>query len=118
MNKAKQKQEGRERRHKRIRSRVTGTPIQPRLVVFRSNKALSAQIIDDTVGRTIVSANEHELKSKGNSKMERGVALGKLIAEKAVAGKVSKVVFDRAGFNYTGRVKAFADSAREAGLKF
>jgi large subunit ribosomal protein L18 len=100
---------------------VSGTPIAPRLVIYRSNTALTAQLIDDTVGRTILSAHEHELAGKGKtkgSKMERGVALGKLLATKAIEGKISKVVFDRAGFNYTGRVKAFAESAREAGLKF
>jgi len=104
---------------RRIRKTVTGTAEQPRLTVFRSNKGIYAQLINDETGATIVAAgsNQKSLKAKG-SKSEVAITVGKAIAEKAVKAGVTKVAFDRNGYLYHGRVKAFADAAREAGLKF
>lgn len=99
--------ENRERRHNRIRAKVKGTPERPRLCVYKSNKYLEAQIIDDTQGRTIASG-----------KMDDAKKLGTELAQKAKAAGVSKVVFDRGGFRYTGRVAALADAARSGGLEF
>lgn len=106
----------RERRHRRIRSRIKGTPERPRLAVFRSNKGDYAQIIDDVACHTIAQANWKEVKAK--TPLLRAAAVGVLIAERATAKKVKEVVFDRAGFRYQGHVKALADAAREAGLSF
>ncbi|MDF2379263.1 MAG: 50S ribosomal protein L18 [Candidatus Gracilibacteria bacterium] len=106
----------RERRKARIRSRVTGTPDQPRLVVFRSNLNISAQLIDDTTGKTIASAND--IKESKGSKTEKAQNVGKQLAESALSAKISSCVFDRNGYKYHGRIKALADAAREAGLKF
>jgi large subunit ribosomal protein L18 len=114
--------ESRERRHQRIRKKVLGTPERPRLSVYRSLNHVYAQIIDDTKGNTIVAAStlEKELSAlkghKGNVGMAKKV--GELIAQRALGKGLKKVVFDRGGYMYHGRVKALADSAREAGLEF
>lgn len=105
----------RERRHRKIRARVSGTAAQPRLAVFRSNKFIYAQLIDDAAAVTIAAAND--MKAKG-TKMEGAVQVGKDIAKAAGAKNITKAVFDRGGFRFTGRVKALADAAREAGLQF
>jgi len=107
MNTSKQKQLKIARRHKRIRSTVSGTAERPRLSVFRSNKFIYAQIIDDTKGHTIVQASSDDAKKVGMD-----------IAKKAKTAKVEKVVFDRGGYLYTGKIKAVADAAREGGLNF
>ena len=103
----------------RIRKIVTGTAEKPRLSVFRSNKEIYAQLVDDNSGTTIVSVSsrDKEIESTGN-KVDIAKAVGKSIAEKAMKAGVSNVAFDRNGFLYHGRVKALADAAREAGLKF
>ena len=103
----------------RIRKTVNGTAECPRLSVFRSNKAIYAQIIDDLKGHTIAAASSMEsgVDKKAN-KVDQAIAVGKLVAQKATAAGVSAVVFDRGGYLYHGRVKALADGAREAGLKF
>jgi len=109
----------RERIRKGIRKRLSGTAERPRLSVFRSNKAIYAQIIDDNTGKTLAAASS---KSKDfaatGTKVEQSLAVGKLLAEKAVAAGISKVVFDRNGYLYHGRVKSLADGAREGGLDF
>jgi large subunit ribosomal protein L18 len=107
----------RQKRHLRIRKIVTGTPERPRLSVYRSNKAFYVQIIDDTLQATLISASTQELGLKG-SNIESAKAVGKLIAEKALAKGISSVVFDRSGYLYHGRIKALAEAARLAGLQF
>lgn len=107
----------RTRRHHRIRAKISGTAERPRLVVSRSLRAVSAQLIDDQAGRTLVSAYQRELKSAAGAKTDKAVAVGKLLAEKAQAKQITQAVFDRAGYRYHGRVKALADSARQHGLK-
>ena len=104
------------RRRNRIRSKVSGTEAMPRLSVFKSNTSISAQIIDDTTSVTLVTAHSGKVRGKGMD--EKASMVGKMIAEKAKAKKITKVVFDRSGFIYTGNVKALADGAREGGLKF
>ena len=106
------------RRHNRLRKKVSGTPERPRLNVFRSNVHIYAQIIDDVAGRTLASASTVEKDALNGTKTEQAVAIGKLIAERAREAGLEKVVFDRGGFQYHGRVKALADAAREAGLTF
>jgi len=104
---------------RRIRKNVFGTTTQPRLSVFRSNKEIYAQIIDDLKGVTLVASSSYKNKAtEGKSKSEQAVLVGKDLAEKAVKAGVSAVVFDRNGYQYHGRVKALAEGAREAGLKF
>lgn len=117
---AKDKQLARARRHNRVRKKVTGTPERPRLAVFRSNKHISAQVIDDVAGRTLAAAStvEPELRSGPTSNKEAAAKVGRLVAERARARGITKVVFDRGGFLYHGRVAALADAAREAGLEF
>ena len=110
------KKEKRIRRHKRIRSKISGTGKVPRLSIFKSNKHISAQLIDDQKNVTIVSVHSREVK--GKTMMEKAVKVGQNVAEKAKAKKISKIVFDRGGFVYTGNVKALADGARKGGLKF
>lgn len=105
------------RRQRRVRATVTGTATRPRLSVFRSVKHITAQIIDDRIGKTLVAATEAEAKAKG-TKTERAAAIGTLIATKAKAAKITAVVFDRAGHRYHGRIKALADAARAEGLQF
>ncbi len=109
------------RRHRRVRKRVAGNPERPRLSVFRSNIHIYAQVIDDAVGRTLVAASTVESSVKTiaeQSKIEQAKAVGRLIAERAKAAGIDKVVFDRGGYKYHGRVQALADAAREAGLSF
>jgi large subunit ribosomal protein L18 len=103
----------------RIRKTVSGTNAAPRLSVYRSNKEIYAQLIDDTTGKTIVAASsrDKEIENKDN-KSNTAVAVGKLVAEKALKAGVTKVTFDRGGYLYHGRVKSLAEGAREAGLKF
>ncbi|HOY18308.1 MAG TPA: 50S ribosomal protein L18 [Haliscomenobacter sp.] len=109
----------RRRIHNRVRKKITGTPARPRLTVFRSNKSIYAQIIDDLSGHTIVSASSLEAAvEKSVNKSEQAKAVGKILAERAVQANISAVVFDRGGYLYHGRVKALADGAREAGLSF
>jgi large subunit ribosomal protein L18 len=112
----------RERRHVRVRKNMQGTAERPRLNVFRSVAEIYAQVIDDEAGRTIVSAStiDHELRLQmtGLKKSDQAKLVGKTIAERAKAQGVTKVVFDRGGFRYIGRVKALADAAREGGLEF
>ncbi len=115
---SKEKREARLRRHTRVRKSISGTPEVPRLNVFRSNKAIYAQVIDDTKGETLVSSSTLELKIKNGGNIEAAAAVGKDIAEKCKKAKISKVVFDRGGFLYHGRIAALADAAREAGLEF
>ena len=110
------------KRHKRVRKNLTGTPEKPRLVVFRSNKNISAQIIDDVAGQTLVSASsiDKELKSEigyGGNK-EAAKKVGEALAKRALAKGIEVVAFDRGGFLYHGRIKELADGAREGGLKF
>lgn len=100
-----------------LRLAVKGTALRPRLSVFRSNKAIYCQIIDDTKGHTLVSASTVELKLANNNK-ESAAKLGELIAKKALEQKITKVVFDRSGYLYHGRVKELADTARKQGLEF
>lgn len=107
----------REKIHKRIRSTVSGTSQRPRMTVFRSNKQIYVQLIDDVNGSTLVSASSKEIK-QGGTKCDVSVLVGKAIAEKATSKGIATVVFDRGGFLYHGRVKALAEAAREAGLKF
>ena len=108
----------RERRHRRIRGKVSGTAERPRLAVFRSNAGISAQLIDDLAGKTLASASWQGLaKFKGN-KTDQAKEVGKLLATNAKAAGVESVVFDRGGYLYHGRVKALAEGAREGGLKF
>lgn len=111
------KAEQRKRIHYRIRKRVSGTAARPRLSVFRSNKAIYVQAIDDVNGFTLAAASSKETAGSGN-KTEQARAVGKLIAERALAKNLSAVVFDRSGYLFHGRVKALADGAREGGLQF
>ncbi|CAA9567342.1 MAG: LSU ribosomal protein L18p (L5e) [uncultured Thermomicrobiales bacterium] len=113
----------RKRRHVRVRAKVSGTPQRPRLNVFRSSAHIYAQVIDDTVGNTLVAASdlEDEVVSRageGAAKVARARAVGAIIAERARAAGYEAVVFDRGGFLYHGRIKAVADGAREGGLQF
>ena len=109
-------------RHARVRKKISGTPEMPRLCVYRSNKYIYAQIIDDTQGITLVSASSLDAALKGQldevTKSDEAKLVGKLIAERAKQAGVNKVVFDRGGYVYTGRVAALAAGAREAGLEF
>ena len=107
-------------RHKRIRESVHGTEERPRLNVFRSNANITAQIIDDTKGVTLVSASsiDKELKLENGSNIEAATKVGQLLAKRAKEQKITKVIFDRGGYQYHGRVEALADAARENGLEF
>lgn len=106
-------------RKKRVRAKVKGTALRPRLSVFRSNKGCQIQLIDDATEKTLVHVSDHELKlSQKMTKREKASACGKLLAEKAVKKGITAIVFDRGGNAYHGRVKAIAESAREAGLIF
>ena len=109
----------RDRIKKGIRKRISGSSERPRLSVYRSNKGIYAQIIDDVAGKTIVSASSLSKDFEGSgTKSEQSVAVGKLIAQKAIAAGIKDVVFDRNGYLYHGRVKQLAEGAREAGLNF
>ena len=113
------KRQARLRRHRRVRGKVAGTAERPRLVVFRSNRGIDAQLIDDSAGRTVAAAGWKQLgKSFKGNKTEQAAEVGKLVAQKAKAAGIESVVFDRGGYLYHGRVKALADGAREGGLKF
>jgi large subunit ribosomal protein L18 len=110
----------RRKRHDRIRLRLEGSASRPRLAVFRSNIHIYAQVIDDASGRTLAAAStlEKELRSSKQTKTEEAAVIGRLLAERAKSAGVERVVFDRAGFRYHGRIKSLADAAREAGLEF
>ncbi|GAC1657059.1 MAG: 50S ribosomal protein L18 [Candidatus Dormibacteraceae bacterium] len=105
------------RRHRRVRVKVEGTAVRPRLTVFRSISHVYAQVIDDSTGTTLAAASTLDLKT-GKNDVAAAQAVGKAIADKAVKAGIAKVVFDRGGYIYHGRVKALADAAREAGLEF
>jgi large subunit ribosomal protein L18 len=112
----KTREQQRHRRHLRVRKKVSGTPDRPRLVIFRSLKHISAQIIDDVAGRTLLTVTSSDLES--GKKTEKSLEVGKRIAARAKEAGITKVVFDRAGYKYHGRVKAVADGARKGGLEF
>ena len=116
MKKINVKTEKRDRRRKRIRAKISGTAEMPRLSVFKSNMHISAQLINDVKGITLVASHSRNLKGKGT--LDKAFVLGKDIAEKAIGKKIKKAVFDRGGYAYTGSVKAIADGARSAGLQF
>ena len=122
MFKKRDRNEVREIRHARVRRKISGTPEMPRLSVYRSNKHIQAQIIDDTKGVTLVSASTLDAALKGQLEEvdKKGAAklVGKLLGERAVQAGIKNVVFDRGGYVYTGRVASVADGAREAGLEF
>jgi large subunit ribosomal protein L18 len=121
MSSANDKREARGRRHYRVRKKVNGTAERPRLAVFRSNRHVVAQVIDDVAGRTLAAASSLEapVRASGTTgNRTSSAAVGKLLAERAKAAGVTKVAFDRGGFLYHGRVAALADAAREAGLEF
>jgi large subunit ribosomal protein L18 len=110
----------RRKRHDRIRLRLEGTESRPRLAVFRSNIHIYAQVIDDASGRTLAAAStvEKELRGSKSTKTEEAAVVGRLVAERAKTAGVERVVFDRAGFRYHGRIKSLAEAARQAGLEF
>ncbi|MGH3075233.1 MAG: 50S ribosomal protein L18 [Gaiellales bacterium] len=110
--------EARLRRHRRVRRKVTGTAERPRLAVYRSNRGISAQLIDDVAGRTVAAASSQDKSLAKKARAETPAAVGKLVAERAGKAGVTSVVFDRGGYLYHGRVKALADAARENGLEF
>ena len=120
MTKAASRGAARQKRHERIRLRLDGTGDRPRLAVFRSLNHIYAQVIDDGAGHTLAAASslEPELRSGKQSKVDEAKVVGRLVAERARTAGVARVVFDRAGYRYHGRVKAVADAAREAGLDF
>lgn len=112
----------RERIHRRVRQKVAGSPERPRLTVYRSLNQIYAQVIDDRAGSTLVSASsldkETRKETKGGGNIATAKIIGRIIAERAIAAGITKVVFDRGGYKYHGRVQALANAAREAGLKF
>ena len=110
----------RQKRHARLRLRVSGSTARPRLAIFRSLNHIYAQVIDDSTGRTLAAASslEPDMRSATGTKSAEAAVVGRLVAERARAAGVGQVVFDRAGFRYHGRVKSLADAAREAGLDF
>ncbi|MFZ6020773.1 MAG: 50S ribosomal protein L18 [Chloroflexota bacterium] len=114
--------EARIRRHRRVRKHLSGTPDRPRLAVFRSLAETYAQVIDDEAGQTLAAAStiDHELRGKveGKTKTEQARLVGELVAKRAKEKGITRVVFDRGGFRYIGRVKALAEAARESGLEF
>ena len=110
--------EARLRRHRRVRGKVSGTAERPRLVVFRSNRGIFAQLVDDEAGRTLASASWLEQRKLRGTKTEQAAAVGKALAAAAKKAGVESCVFDRAGYLYHGRVKALAEGAREGGLSF
>jgi large subunit ribosomal protein L18 len=105
-----------ERRHNRIRAKVAGTPARPRLCVYKSNRYLHAQIVDDEAGKTLVAGSTKEMGK--DTKMDAAKKLGTELAKRAKAAKIDRVVFDRGGFRYTGRVAMLAEAARAGGLEF
>lgn len=110
------KHQKRQSRKRRIRAKISGESARPRLVVFRSNQHISAQLIDDTTGKTLASA--HDLKDSKGTKTERAQKVGAELAKAAKSQKIETCVFDRNGYKYHGRIKALADAAREGGLQF
>ena len=108
--------ERRFKRHLRVRNKISGTPERPRLVVFRSLKHIYAQLVDDTANKTIATVSD--LNIEQGKKSERAAEVGKQIAERAKSAGITRVVFDRAGYRYHGRIKAVADGARKGGLEF
>ena len=112
------KEQARQRRHRRVRAKVSGSAERPRLAVYRSNAHIYAQLIDDATGRTLAAASSGEKQVVDTARAESPAAVGKLIAERAKAAGIETVVFDRGGYLYHGRVKALADAAREGGLTF
>ena len=122
MDKAKAKRLARQRRHARVRRRVSGTPDRPRLCVFRSLRHIQAQVIDDVSGHTLVAAStlDGEVRSRfdGKGKSAQAALVGEVIAKRALDAGITQIVFDRGGYKYHGRVKSLADAARKAGLGF
>jgi large subunit ribosomal protein L18 len=112
------KREARERRHRRVRGKLSGTAERPRLVVHRSNRGIFAQLVDDQSGRTLASAAWTSLDSSASSKMEQAANVGKALAAAAKTAGIERCVFDRGGYLFHGRVKALAEGAREGGLQF
>ncbi|MFN2470122.1 MAG: 50S ribosomal protein L18 [Gaiellaceae bacterium] len=110
--------QARARRHRRVRRKISGTLERPRLVVFRSNRGIEAQLVDDLGGRTVAAASWLHLSKQDGSKSDQAAEVGKLLAERARAAGIETAVFDRAGYLYHGRVKALAEGAREGGLTF
>ena len=110
--------EARERRHRRVRGKLRGSAERPRLVVYRSNHGIEAQLVDDDARRTVAAASWLHLKGFSGSKTEQAKQVGSLLAQNAKGANVRSVVFDRGGYLYHGRVKALADGAREGGLEF
>jgi large subunit ribosomal protein L18 len=108
----------RARRHKRVRKHLVGTAERPRLVVFRSNRGIAAQLIDDGAGKTLAAASSLHVRNAKGTKSDQAAQVGKLLAENAKEAGVKSVVFDRGGYLYHGRVKALAEAAREGGLQF
>jgi large subunit ribosomal protein L18 len=111
------KRQARMRRHRRVRSKIAGTAERPRLAVFRSNRGIFAQLVDDSSGRTLAAAGWNSFSSSG-SKTEQASAVGKALGQAAKRAGIERCVFDRGGYLYHGRVKALAEGAREEGLKF
>jgi len=122
MDKAKANRLARQRRHARVRRRVSGTPDRPRLCVFRSLKHIQAQVIDDSSGHTLVAASTLDggvrSQSNGKDKSAQAAIVGDVLAKRALEAGITQIVFDRGGYKYHGRVKSLADAARKAGLKF
>ncbi|MFL6040547.1 MAG: 50S ribosomal protein L18 [Gaiellales bacterium] len=114
----KTKEQGRLRRHRRVRSKISGTAERPRLAVYRSNLRIYAQLIDDEAGRTLAAASSLDKDVAGAKRSEQAGMVGKLVAERAKQAGIGRVVFDRGGYLYHGRVKTLADAARENGLEF
>ena len=112
------KPEARARRHRRVRGKISGTAERPRLVVFRSNRGIEAQLVNDLEGRTLAAASWLHLRSFKGNKTAQAAEVGKLLAQRAKEAGFETVIFDRGGYLYHGRVKALADAAREGGLKF
>jgi large subunit ribosomal protein L18 len=108
----------RARRHKRVRKHLVGTAERPRLAVFRSNRGIAAQLVDDGAGKTLAAASSLNVRNAKGTKSDQAAAVGKLLAENAKKAGVKSVVFDRGGYLYHGRVKALAEAAREGGLEF
>ena len=118
MSKLQSRNDVRLKRHARVRAKISGTPECPRLNVFRSSSHIHAQIIDDVNGVTLVAASSVDMKLANGSNIAAATAVGKAVGEAAIAKNIKKVVFDRGGYVYHGRVKALAEAAREAGLEF
>jgi large subunit ribosomal protein L18 len=112
------KRDARLRRHRRVRGKVAGTAERPRLVVFRSNRGIFAQLVDDETGRTLAGASWTGLSGKEGSKIDQAKAVGEALADAAKKAGIERCVFDRGGYLYHGRVKALAEGAREGGLQF